>query len=645
MQRRLQFWTTALLAALLIRVISGAASAQQAQQIDGRTLMLARQEIRAELAAAVSKGELTRQDQYRILLHAKESLPPEDVEGLMQTMDRLAAKNPPSAAGPVVQVAASGGAAAIPGAPTGASLSYEQAGAAAPSGLAPQADGSTAVVPGSPFELEHSGQPPVGAMNDSMMFSDQGGSLFGPGDLKDNLTSVWQQTWRNASFTSDVEAFKGPVDFLYPNGNFGVGFGMNAGIPISQEYGIGVQVGLHATVTDWQGTLSAEGITDTPTSQTRRQWFSTIGLFQRLPFHGMTATWGFVHDWLQDEYYSNLHFAQWRVKLGLEWNPFNEAGIWASLHDHGDATDIALAQGQPFTIVNYQPLAQGSLYWRHVWYNAATTTTWIGVAQEPGDLGLRGRGADSADLPLFAGGRFHVHSAPRPRHRRPIGRNVERFFRRGVRSRRPEPRDGLPLRAGPASCRQRQLRRPHPELRKDEGGRIKRRLLSPFHRISQSFILQPSSFRLSLLHWPLMARTMSELRLFFQEFRRNFHTTGAILPSGRCLAKALARFVAQPDGQPRRILEIGPGTGAVTQRLVSVLGPHDRLDLVELNASFVDCLRRRFESEPAFVAVADRCRVLHLPVEELPGEEKYHLIVSGLPLNNFAVEDVRRIWA
>ena len=98
-----------------------------------------------------------------------------------------------------------------------------------------------------------------------------------------------------------------------------------------------------------------------------------------------------------------------------------------------------------------------------------------------------------------------------------------------------------------------------------------------------------------------MARATSEIRLFFQEFRRNFHTTGAILPSGRRLARALGRFVAEPNGQPRRILEVGPGTAAVTQRLVSVLGPHDRLDLVELNASFVECLRRRFESEPAFV--------------------------------------------
>jgi phospholipid N-methyltransferase len=109
------------------------------------------------------------------------------------------------------------------------------------------------------------------------------------------------------------------------------------------------------------------------------------------------------------------------------------------------------------------------------------------------------------------------------------------------------------------------------------------------------------------------------------------------------LAAALASFVAQADGQPRRILEVGPGTGAVTRRLVELLGPQDCLDLVELNSSFVDCLRQRFRNEPAFQAVAGQARVLHCPVEELPPGTRYHLIVSGLPLNNFAVADVRRI--
>jgi phosphatidylethanolamine/phosphatidyl-N-methylethanolamine N-methyltransferase len=142
-----------------------------------------------------------------------------------------------------------------------------------------------------------------------------------------------------------------------------------------------------------------------------------------------------------------------------------------------------------------------------------------------------------------------------------------------------------------------------------------------------------------------MHRRFSDHALFFREFLRNFHTTGAILPSGRGLAVALARFVRESSPQSRRILEVGPGTGAVTGQIIAGMGATDHIDLVELNESFVRQLERRFANEPAFHAVADRARVLHCPVEELPRGESYDVIVSGLPLNNFAVADVERILA
>jgi phosphatidylethanolamine/phosphatidyl-N-methylethanolamine N-methyltransferase len=139
-----------------------------------------------------------------------------------------------------------------------------------------------------------------------------------------------------------------------------------------------------------------------------------------------------------------------------------------------------------------------------------------------------------------------------------------------------------------------------------------------------------------------MPQRLSEYRLFLREFFRNFHTTGAVLPSGRWLAAALARYVGK-DGGPKRVLEVGPGTGAVTQEIVAALGREDRLDLVELNPSFVDQLRERFRSDPRFQPVAERARVLHCAVEELPGEASYDLIISGLPLNNFAAAQVSQI--
>jgi phosphatidylethanolamine/phosphatidyl-N-methylethanolamine N-methyltransferase len=141
-----------------------------------------------------------------------------------------------------------------------------------------------------------------------------------------------------------------------------------------------------------------------------------------------------------------------------------------------------------------------------------------------------------------------------------------------------------------------------------------------------------------------MANRLSEYRLFLGEFVRNFHTTGAILPSGRWLASALARYVGRGD-TAQRVLEVGPGTGAVTRHIVPALRPDDRLDLVELNASFVERLRHDFDTDTALRSVAPRTRVLQTAIEDLPRDDRYDVIISGLPLNNFSVETVERILA
>jgi phospholipid N-methyltransferase len=139
-----------------------------------------------------------------------------------------------------------------------------------------------------------------------------------------------------------------------------------------------------------------------------------------------------------------------------------------------------------------------------------------------------------------------------------------------------------------------------------------------------------------------MAGMLSDYRVFLRQFFRRYHTTGAILPSGRRLASALCRYVSEGRG-PRRILEVGPGTGAVTARLVKVLRPDDHLTLVELNDEFVRHLQGRFAAEPSFQAVSQRTELVHCRLEDLPGSGCYDRIISGLPLNNFAAADVEQI--
>jgi phospholipid N-methyltransferase len=143
-----------------------------------------------------------------------------------------------------------------------------------------------------------------------------------------------------------------------------------------------------------------------------------------------------------------------------------------------------------------------------------------------------------------------------------------------------------------------------------------------------------------------MFHSFSAYRTFFREFQRQYRTTGAVCPSGRALSKALTRFVRQGKNgapAPRRILEVGPGSGAVTELIVSNLNPHDRLDLVEINDSFVVFLRQRLEGEPLLRAAAGQIQIFHRPVEQMVDQPPYDLIVSGLPLNNFSAAEVERI--
>jgi phospholipid N-methyltransferase len=155
-----------------------------------------------------------------------------------------------------------------------------------------------------------------------------------------------------------------------------------------------------------------------------------------------------------------------------------------------------------------------------------------------------------------------------------------------------------------------------------------------------------------------MRQQLADYRVFWREFRRAYQTTGAILPSGRALAAALCRYVRQPGeaasaagngapvpNQERRILEVGPGTGAVTGRIISDLRPGDRLVLVERNEQFVGRLRERLATEPAFRAAADRITLLHASVEDVAEDRPFDLIISGLPLNNFSSAAVEQILA
>jgi phosphatidylethanolamine/phosphatidyl-N-methylethanolamine N-methyltransferase len=101
---------------------------------------------------------------------------------------------------------------------------------------------------------------------------------------------------------------------------------------------------------------------------------------------------------------------------------------------------------------------------------------------------------------------------------------------------------------------------------------------------------------------------------------------GAVTPSGRMLARTMARYV--DTDIPGPVIELGAGTGAVTKALVDKGVEAARLVLVEFNPNFCKLLRRRYPE--ATVIQGDAYRIGHLLGGLL--KEPAAAVVSGLPL-------------
>ncbi len=103
---------------------------------------------------------------------------------------------------------------------------------------------------------------------------------------------------------------------------------------------------------------------------------------------------------------------------------------------------------------------------------------------------------------------------------------------------------------------------------------------------------------------------------------------GAVSPSGRFLARAMARAV-EPTGSGF-VVELGPGTGPVTRALIERGVPAEDLVLVEYEASFCRLLAERFPR--ARVLQGDAYRLIH-SLAEIRGRP-IRAVVSSLPLLN-----------
>ena len=101
---------------------------------------------------------------------------------------------------------------------------------------------------------------------------------------------------------------------------------------------------------------------------------------------------------------------------------------------------------------------------------------------------------------------------------------------------------------------------------------------------------------------------------------------GAVMPSGRLLARTMAQYVDISSSGP--VVELGPGTGAITNALIEHGVDQQRLVLVEYNPGFCALLRDRYPRATVVQGDAYTLRDSLWNVLDEPASA----MVSGLPL-------------
>jgi phosphatidylethanolamine/phosphatidyl-N-methylethanolamine N-methyltransferase len=114
--------------------------------------------------------------------------------------------------------------------------------------------------------------------------------------------------------------------------------------------------------------------------------------------------------------------------------------------------------------------------------------------------------------------------------------------------------------------------------------------------------------------------------------------TGAVAPSGKILARTMARYVDPNVTGP--VIELGPGTGPVTEALVAQGVDPARLVLVEYNPMFCRLLRTRY---PAATVVQGDAYGLKRALGKVISQRTAAAVVSGLPIVTKSVRTRMRL--
>ena len=125
---------------------------------------------------------------------------------------------------------------------------------------------------------------------------------------------------------------------------------------------------------------------------------------------------------------------------------------------------------------------------------------------------------------------------------------------------------------------------------------------------------------------------LSETTMFLKEALFNPKQIGALWPSSNSLAEAMARCLPRDPGA--YVVELGPGTGKVTEALLSSGLDPNRLVAIEKSEKLSQHLRARFPG--LCVLTGDAFALENIARDRLHPTRPLDAVISSLPLRNFS---------
>lgn len=126
------------------------------------------------------------------------------------------------------------------------------------------------------------------------------------------------------------------------------------------------------------------------------------------------------------------------------------------------------------------------------------------------------------------------------------------------------------------------------------------------------------------------------IKAFYKQLLKKPRTIGAVLPSSRHLSYMLAAMVS-PLLPEQKVLEIGPGTGVITQALLKSGVVFDQLTLLEYCQSMVDELQQQW---PLLSIVQGDAKWLG---QDVVVDQQFNWIISSLPLFSMSLSDRNQV--